>query len=535
MSNSEAGFIQSSKIMALGTIASRITGLARGLLLVAVLGTTLLGDTYNIANTMPNILYTLIIGGALTAVFVPQIVRSLRESDGGSAFISRLLTATVVVLGGLVAISVLFAPILVRLFASSYVGRPEFQLTVLFMRYCLPQIFFMGIFALLGQIANAKNKFGPMMWAPVANNLVAILIFGYYLSINPHWTVKSITSTQVAILGLGTTLGYVVQAAVLIPVIKRTRIALRPRFDWRDPELKKSLHMAGWTLLFAAISQVSYLVTVNLSTHAAVSAERAHITTGVGFTPYTNAYFILLLPHSIVTISLVTALLPHLSVLAIDKKFSEIHDKLVRAIRLVGILIVPASMGFLLFGPLIARSIFFGISIHDANYVGYVLVGFALGLLPLSVNLIALRGLNAFENVKSQVWSNLLMNIAAIAFSGIAAFFLPAQWTTVGLAVALSASNYCGAFVTIRLLRRYEIWIHGGEIIYFYLKLAATFLLIAMPLRLVEPSLPGGNILHLVLVLLVSGVGYFGIAKLLKVTEVQSTVSLLLGTSRDRL
>ncbi len=170
---SENSIVRSSAIMAAGTFVSRITGLIRGLLLVAVLGTKLLGDTFNVANTMPNILYNLIIGGALTAVFVPQMVRAIRGEDGGSAFISRLVTATSVVLGLLVLVSIVAAPLLVRIFASSYVGRPEFNLTVLFMRYCLPQIFFMGLFALLGQVANAKGKFGPMMWAPVFNNIVA--------------------------------------------------------------------------------------------------------------------------------------------------------------------------------------------------------------------------------------------------------------------------------------------------------------------------------------------------------------------------
>ncbi len=131
---SDNSIMRSSTVMAVGTIVSRVTGLIRGLLLVAVLGTTLLGDTYNVANTMPNILYNLIIGGALTAVFVPQLVRAIREPDGGSAFISRLVTATSVVLGVLVAVSVIAAPALVRVFAGSYVGRPEFHLTVLFMR-----------------------------------------------------------------------------------------------------------------------------------------------------------------------------------------------------------------------------------------------------------------------------------------------------------------------------------------------------------------------------------------------------------------
>ena len=238
---------RSSATMAVGTIISRVTGLIRGLLLVAVLGTALLGDTYNVANTMPNILYNLVIGGALTAVFVPQMVRAIRQPDGGSAFISRLLTATCVVLGTLTVVSVIAAPLLVRLFADSYVGRPEFNLTVLFMRYCLPQIFFMGLFALLGQVANAKGKFGPMMWAPVANNIIVIAVFAYFLHISKGWNASTISNSQATILGIGTTLGFVAQVTFLIPVIKKTHIKIRARFDWQDPEIRKSLHLATWT------------------------------------------------------------------------------------------------------------------------------------------------------------------------------------------------------------------------------------------------------------------------------------------------
>ncbi len=513
--------------MAVGTIFSRITGLIRNLLLVAVLGTTLLGDTYNVANTMPNILYNLLLGGALTAVFVPQLVRAVRSEDGGSAFISRLLTATIFLLGSLVIVSVLFAPLLVRVFATGYVGRPEFHLTVLFMRYCLPQIFFMGLFALLSQIANAKEKFGPMMWAPVANNLLTIAIFGWFLSSAAHLRVGNISFSETTWLGLGTTAGYVVQTLVLIPVIRKTKIKIRMRFDWRDSELRNSLHLASWTLLFAAISQISYLVTVNLSTSAAVRALKAGVTTGVGFTPYSNAFLILMLPHSIITISIVTALLPHLSALVIENKPTEIHDQLVRAIRLVGIFTVPSAIAFLLFGPLITHALFFGISANDSQYLGNTLAGFALGLLPLSVNLIALRGLNAFENVKLQVISNALMNAIAIAISLILAAVLPAKWVTVGLAGALSVSYFVGAWCTLRLLRRYEVNIHVGETVGFYLKLVVVALLIAVPMRFLVGYLPGGNTIHLLFVLGVSGVGYIVFAKLLGITEVASAIQLL--------
>jgi len=430
--------LKSSTIMAVGTIVSRITGLVRGLLLVAVLGTTLLGDTFNVANTMPNILYNLIIGGALTAVFVPQIVRATSDEDGGSAFISRLVTATFVFLAGLVLVAILLAPVLVRIFATSYIGRPEFEVTTLFMRYCLPQILFMGLFALLGQVANAKGKFGPMMWAPVLNNLIAIAVFGWFLKYSTQPTVTTIPDSEIIWISLGCTVGYMVQALILIPSISKTNIRIRPRFDWRDSELRKSLHLATWTLLFAAISQVSYLVTVNLSTGAAVKSLNNGIETGVGFTPFSNALLIYMLPHSIITISVVTALLPALSKLAHEKKSPLIHDQLVSAMRLVGLVTVPSSIAFLFFGPLMTETLFFGISLADSNYLGYTLSALALGLAPMSVNLIALRGLNAFENVKLQVLSNAIMNIVAVIVSIIVDLTLPPEWLTVGLAGSLA-------------------------------------------------------------------------------------------------
>ncbi|NBY38388.1 MAG: hypothetical protein EBQ63_02405 [Actinobacteria bacterium] len=179
--------------------------IVRNLLLVAVLGTAVLGDTYNVGNTMPNIIYNLIIGGALTAVFVPQIVRQSRAEDGGSAYISRLFTFISSILLLLTVLAILLAPVFVGIYAPTFSGK-SYELTLAFMRFCLPQIFFMGIFALLGQIANARSIFGPMMWAPILNNAVAIAVFSSFLS--SELTLDGITNQQVQWLGLGTTLGF---------------------------------------------------------------------------------------------------------------------------------------------------------------------------------------------------------------------------------------------------------------------------------------------------------------------------------------
>ena len=154
---------RASGVMALGTIISRITGFIRGVLLVAVLGTTLLADTYNVANTMPNILYNLLVGGALTAIFIPQLVRSFDHEDGGDSFASRLITTISLILIALVTLGMFFAPALVRLYAPEFF-TPGFEvekdIAIAFTRYCLPQIFFLGLFTMLGQVANARGSFG---------------------------------------------------------------------------------------------------------------------------------------------------------------------------------------------------------------------------------------------------------------------------------------------------------------------------------------------------------------------------------------
>jgi len=524
---SDNQLLRASSVMAVGTIASRVTGLIRNLLLVALLGTAILGDTYNVANTMPNILYNLLIGGALTAVFVPQIVRSLRDSDQGAAFISRLFTVTVTFLLLLTVIGIVFAPVIVNLYAPEFSNRPEFDITVTFMRFCLPQIFFLGLFALLGQIANAKGKFGPMMWAPVINNLIAILLFSWFLVNREDLSLGNISETDITWLGLGTTAGYLAQALILLPVVIRSGVKLTLRFDWHNSQIIKSFRLASWSFLYAMISQVSYLVTVSIATSAAVKTQVLGDSTGVGFTPYSNAYLILILPHSIVTVSVVTALLPRLSNYVIDKKHDELTNSLVKAIRLIGIFTVPAALLFLAFGQLVANTLYFGISNSDANYLGLTLSAFALGLIPVSINLVLLRGLNAFENLKSQVIGNLIMNLISIALSYLVASWFEPKWVTVGLAGIFTIHYFIGAGISFYLIRRHQVRLPLVSISLYYLRLILIFTLVLAPIWLLRGEIPGGNLVSLLLVTSVSAVFYLFIAKLLKISEVTDLLKVI--------
>jgi putative peptidoglycan lipid II flippase len=325
------------------------------------------------------------------------------------------------------------------------------------MRYCLPQIFFLGLFALLGQIANAKGKFGPMMWAPVINNLIAIILFSWFLVNKDDLTLGNISQSDITWLGLGTTAGYLAQAVILIPVVLKSGVRLTLRFDWYNSQIIKSFRLASWSFLYAIISQVSYLVTVSIATTAAVKSEVLGDSTGVGFTPYANAYLILILPHSIITVSVVTALLPRLSNYVLDKKHEELTNSLARAIKLIGIFTVPAALLFLAFGQLVANTLYFGISDADANYLGLTLSAFALGLIPVSINLVLLRGLNAFENLKSQVIGNLIMNLVSVVLSYLVAVWLEPKWVTVGLAAIFTLHYFIGVGISFYLIKRHQV------------------------------------------------------------------------------
>jgi putative peptidoglycan lipid II flippase len=527
MKNNE--LFRASSIMALGTILSRITGFFRAILGVAVLGTALLADTYNVANTMPNILYNLLVGGALTAIFVPQLVRSFSDDDGGHGFASRLVTTISGILLFLVIIGVIFAPLLVRLYAPEFseLGfEHERAIAIAFTRYCLPQIFFLGLFTMLGQVANARGSFAPLMWAPIANNLVVILVFAGFLTFQHNISVGTITDFQIQLLGWGTTAGVVIQALILIPVVQRSGIKIRPIFGVKG--LGKSFSLAGWTLLYVLISQLGYLVTVNVATAAAVRSAKAGIKTGVGFTPYTSAYYIMLLPYSIVTISIVTALLPHLSKLAIAKKVDEVRLQLIRAIKMVGVVTVPSAIALIFFGPLMTEVLYMGISLDDSRYIGYVLAALGLGLVPFSINLILVRGFNAFEDTKTQVNSILMINVISVLLSYLFLWKLESDVVTIGLGFAFSVSYIVGLAITLKLIKKHIGDLNLRDFAGQHLSLLAASLIAMLPLFALSTYLGWADdgaplitrALRLFALLTLSGAGYLFIAHRFKVAEI---------------
>ncbi len=538
--SSEPDFIRSSAVMAAGTLVSRLTGLVRNLLLVAALGTSIFADTFNVANTLPTILYILLAGGALNSVFVPQLVRAMKDDpDGGEAFTSRLLTIVTLILAVITALSVIFSPLLVRIYAPKFTNQgieTEFSLTVTFMRYCLPQILMMGIFVMWSQVGNARGKFGPMMWAPVANNLVVIAVLIIFLTIAPDVTAETITPAQVALLGLGTSFGFVIQAALLFPVVAKSGLNFRPRFDWKDSNLNKSFKLGAWTLLFVFINQIGYLVVVNVATAASAAAKIAGITTGVGFTPYSYAYFVFILPHSIITVSVITALLPRISRLAANDEKDKVRNELEKSLTNVAVATVPSAIAFLFFGTAIATLLFSGSTRADSAQIGLVLAGFSLGLVPYSAQLLLLRGFYAFEDTRTPVLINLASTALSISLCVISGAVLPLKWVTVGLAVALGLGNLLGTLITLKSLGKNVGAFNYFELLKSHLRLTFVALLAGAPalvLHLLIEDRFGTKLivvgLNLALASSVMGALYLLFGALFKVNEINSLRIQIVG------
>ncbi|MGA5223265.1 murein biosynthesis integral membrane protein MurJ [Streptomyces koyangensis] len=449
------GLVRSSVLMAVGTVVSRATGLIRQVLQAAALGTGLLASTYNTANTVPTSLYTLLIGGALNAVLVPQLVRArATEPDGGRAYEQRLVTLVVCVLGAGTALAVWAAPEIVGLYMRDTPGSHEaFELTVTFARFLLPQIFFYGLFGIYGQLLNAREKFGAMMWTPVLNNVVLVAMFAAYLGLMAApGRVEDITADQVRLLGIGTTAGVAIQALALVPFARAAGFRFRPRFDWRGNGLGRSVHAAKWTLLFVLANQVALTVVTNFANAADQELPQA----GAGYTAYTYAQTIWLLPQSIVTVSLVTALLPRMSRAVAEGRLGDLRADLTRGLRVSGVVIVPTAFLFLALGPQIA-ALLFAHGAADAASVrplGHMLQAFGPGLIAFSAQYLLLRGFYAFEDTRTPFFMAAWIAGVDIALASACHVLLPARWAVVGMAGAYTLSYLAGLALTALLLRR---------------------------------------------------------------------------------
>ncbi|MFG2778036.1 murein biosynthesis integral membrane protein MurJ [Streptomyces prunicolor] len=534
------GLLKSSAVMAAGTMVSRLTGFVRSALIVSALGVGMLGDTFQVAYQLPTMIYILTVGGGLNSVFVPQLVRAMKEDDdGGEAFANRLLTLVMVALGTLTALAVFAAPLLIRLLSDSVANDPAAnEVGVTFVRYFLPSIFFMGVHVVMGQILNARGKFGAMMWTPVLNNIVIIVTLGMFIwvygtSANSGMKVTNIPPEGQRLLGIGVLLGLVVQSLAMIPYLRETGFRLRLRFDWRGHGLGKAATLAKWTVLFVLANQAGAIVVSQLSTAAGKSSP----VDGTGFAAYANAQLIWGLPQAIITVSLMAALLPRISRSAAEGDGGAVRDDISQGLRTTAVAIVPIAFGLLSLGIPMCTLIFGSSGIGSATNMGFMLMAFALGLIPYSVQYVVLRAFYAYEDTRTPFYNTVIVAAVNAGASVACYFVLPARWAVVGMAASYGLAYAIGVGVAWnRLRKRLNGDLDGARVMRTYARLCIA----SVPAALLSGAACygightlGQGVVGSFAALLVGGAVLLGIfyvaARRMRIEELNSLVGMVRG------
>ncbi|WP_244524737.1 murein biosynthesis integral membrane protein MurJ [Trujillonella endophytica] len=391
------GILRAAGTMAVATLVSRVTGLLRTMVLAAALGVGLVNDAYNTANTLPNIVYELLLGGVLTSVIVPLFVHAQeRDRDGGVAYVQRLSTVAIAGLTVVTLLAVLIAPVLTSLYGISG-DADQVALANWLARILLLEIVFYGIGALAQAVLNSRGVFGPPAWAPVLNNVVVIATGVVFMTVaDGELEPDTISSGLVWLLGAGTTLGIAVQALVLLPLLPRAGVPLRPRWNLRQTGLREAGSLGLWVIGYSAVSAVG----VAVATRIANAAGREG---GLGSSAFAIASLLFQMPYGIIGVALLTALVPRMSRAAARSDVDGVVQDLSLGTRLSALGLLPVSAALTVLGPSLATVAFArgNTSVAEAHAIGVALAIGAFGLLPMAVTLLQLRVFYAMKDART--------------------------------------------------------------------------------------------------------------------------------------
>jgi putative peptidoglycan lipid II flippase len=454
---SDRGLLANSRAMAVASLVSRITGFLRSVLLVAALGTTGVGNSYSGGNTFPNMVYELLLGGVLSSVLIPLLVKAQAEDDDeGTAYTQRLLSIATAALGALTLVAVACAPLIAGYFAEPN----ERSLTTVFATLLLPEIFFYGLGAMFMAVLNIRHSYGPGAWAPVLNNvimIVTVLVF-WALPGPAALTPSSITTPQILVIGIGTTLGIAAQALVLVPELRKVGFRWRWRFRARPNEAGRVREMgalAGWVFGYVVASQIGVTV-----------IQKIGFRNG-GLTIFTQADLLFQVPYGILVVSLLTAIMPRMSRAAVRADHAAVVRDLALGSRLSIIAMVPITVGLIVLGPDLGITLFAHgqTTIEQAHVLGSALALSAFGLVFFAIVMLQLRVFYAMRDGRTPTVVNVFMVGAKVALVLITnAVFgfprsthsdpLPSVGAVEWLNIATSASFVVGAVLGHVLLTR---------------------------------------------------------------------------------
>lgn len=487
----EQSLLRSSMLMASGTMVSRVLGFIRSALLVAAIGVSLgAADAFGAANTLPNNIYNLLAAGVFDAVLIPQIVRALKRKNG-SVYVNRLLTAAGTILFLLTVVSMIAAPLLISVFASGF--PPEVRaLAITFSLWCLPQIFFYGVYNLLGELLNARGIFGPYMWAPVVNNIIAIAGLSTFLVIwgrSPRvFPATSFTGQQLWVLAGSATLGVMLQALVLLIPMRHSGVKLRLDFHFKGTDFGSVSKVAGWTFATLMISQLGVLSTTNIASQATKWGE-AHQQVIATLPAYNMAFMLYMVPQSLISVTLATAIFTRLANNVAEGNHQAVARDYHTGVRLIMMLTLYAVAVMMVAALPIMQIIMPTFLPEEASLYGTVLVALALGIPSTGIILMSQRVFFAFENAKPVFLMGVVPTLLQIVVGWSIFFLADATWWTAGASMAETVCRVVQGFIAVFWTAHLVRSINAGRVIAQYILYFLAFTVSA---------LIGWGLLHLI-------------------------------------
>jgi putative peptidoglycan lipid II flippase len=444
---------RSSLIMASGTVVSRFLGLVRTVMLAYAIGvTTNAADAFGVANQLPNNVYAIIVGGLLNAVLVPQIVRARVRKDGGKGYIDGLLTVIISVFAAITIAATFLSPFLVRIYTTGW-SEETLALATAFAYWCLPQLFFYGLYSILGEVLNARSSFGPFMWAPALNNIVAIAGLAVFVALFGPNADLAWDQGQIALLAGSWSAGVAAQALILFVFWKRIGLRFTFNFKLRGLGLRPALKAASWTLAMLVITQIGGLIQTSLtsSTLAARTATTGDFTDGIASVAVAGtAWLIFMIPHSVGTVSIATAYFTRMSEHAQAKKFDLLKKDLKQSLRSILAISAIATAVMSVAAFPIARV--FAFEYRPTVALGLVLIAMMVGLLPFSVNFMLQRVFYALEDTKSPFVFTTVQIVLFVIGAYSVASLVPAMSLVFAISLVMSVSFAIQAVLAYILL-----------------------------------------------------------------------------------
>ena len=531
--------------MALGTIVSRVTGFLRLLLIFWAIGALLDADIFNSANTIPNAMYILVAGGVFNVVLVPQLVRAMRrDEDGGDAYANRIITLGLLVVGAATVVLVVAVPLLMRAVFASRLFEPQFthqrESAEMLMYLCMPQVFFYGAFVLVGQVLNARGRFGPMMWAPIVNNIVSSGVLLTYIALfGTSNGADGFTSNEELLLGLGSTAAIALQAAVLVPYLRKAGFNFRPRFDFRRTGLGHTLRLGFWTVLFIIANQIAFVTINRLATGATTEGAETK-SDAAGSAVYEFGFLISQVPHGVITVSLATAIIPTLSSLAADHDYRRFRIELGRTVRIALVIIVPLAVAVACLGRQMGTIAgLFGPLRGNTDNIGNTIATFALAMVAFTIHYLMLRGFYADEDNRTPFFIQVVIATVNVVVAIILTSTVEPARVAMMLALSYGIAYVVGSILSSTLLARRVGSVYDREMIVFAGKLLcasaiAAFVMLGTALGLdaagLDQSRPLGGLSTAGVAGAVGAVAYVAAAKILRMEQ----LSYLVNTLRRR-